>query len=82
MTGEMDDLGPIVAWRALDEGTPVYDPDGKVLFDSRTAPVPSFPQVEWLGPQAPHAVENLGDDPGALFVWATRSRRTAGTGWT
>jgi hypothetical protein len=31
VTGEMDDLGPIVAWRALDEGTPVYDPDGKVV---------------------------------------------------
>jgi hypothetical protein len=27
----MDDLGPIVAWRALDEGTPVYEPDGKVV---------------------------------------------------
>jgi len=40
-----------------------YDAAGKVLFDSRTAPVPPFPQVEWLGPQAPHAVENLGEDP-------------------
>jgi hypothetical protein len=31
MTGEMDHLGPIVAWRALEEGTPVYDPDGKAV---------------------------------------------------
>jgi hypothetical protein len=31
VTGEMDDLGPIIAWRALDEGTPVYDPDGKAV---------------------------------------------------
>src|SRR5512133_3436637 len=27
----MDHLGPIVAWRALQEGTPVYDPDGKAV---------------------------------------------------
>jgi hypothetical protein len=27
----MDHLGPIVAWRALEEGTPVYDPDGKAV---------------------------------------------------
>ena len=40
-----------------------YDHEGKVLFDSRTAPAPSFPLVEWMGPQAPHAVHNLGDDP-------------------
>lgn len=40
-----------------------YDADGKLLFDSRTAPAAPFPVVEWLGPQAPHAVENLGDDP-------------------
>lgn len=40
-----------------------YDAQGSVLFDSGSAPQPSFPVVEWLGPQAPHAVENLGDDP-------------------
>jgi hypothetical protein len=27
----MNDLGPTVAWRALEEGTPVYDPGGKTL---------------------------------------------------
>ena len=27
----MNDLGPTVAWRALEEGTPVYDPSGKTL---------------------------------------------------
>jgi hypothetical protein len=27
----MDDLGPTVAWRALEEGTPVYDRGGKTL---------------------------------------------------
>lgn len=41
-----------------------YDQNGKVIFDSRAAgPTPAFPVVEWLDPQAPHAVENLGDDP-------------------
>jgi hypothetical protein len=39
-----------------------YDQAGNVLFDSRKAgPAPPLPMVEWMGPQAPHAVENLGD---------------------
>jgi hypothetical protein len=28
-TPDMDDLGPHVAWRALEEGTPVYDRNGE-----------------------------------------------------
>jgi len=27
----MNDLGPTIAWRALEEGAPVYDPGGKTL---------------------------------------------------
>lgn len=40
-----------------------YDAEGRVLFDSRKAPSPPLPVTEWMGPQAPHAVENLGDVP-------------------
>jgi hypothetical protein len=29
MSGSPADLGPRIAWRALEEGTPVYDPDGR-----------------------------------------------------
>ena len=55
-----------------------YDAEGKIIFDSRSAPVPQFPVVEWLGPQAPHAVENLGDDPVHLIrVELKRSRGDA-----
>ena len=41
-----------------------YDADGKVLFDSRTMTTPpTLPMVIWKGPEAPHAVENLDDQP-------------------
>ena len=41
-----------------------YDGEGKVLFDSRTAPIPlKYPLTRWQGPQPPHAVENLSDEP-------------------
>jgi hypothetical protein len=29
MSGPSVDLGPVIAWRALEEGLPVYDPDGR-----------------------------------------------------
>jgi mannose-6-phosphate isomerase-like protein (cupin superfamily) len=41
-----------------------YDPDGKVLLDSRTFPSP--PEVGsalWGGPIGPHFVENVGNKP-------------------
>jgi hypothetical protein len=31
MTVALHDLGPVVAWRALVEGTPVYDRDGRLV---------------------------------------------------
>jgi hypothetical protein len=41
-----------------------YDSQGRVIFDSRTAAGPlTYPATQWLGPQAPHAVENLSDEP-------------------
>ena len=41
-----------------------YDSRGNVVFDSRTAKGPiTYPMTQWLGPQAPHAVENLSDAP-------------------
>jgi quercetin dioxygenase-like cupin family protein len=41
-----------------------YDGEGKVLFDSRKASEPmKYPMTRWQGPQAPHAVENLSDEP-------------------
>jgi hypothetical protein len=40
-----------------------YDGQGKVLFDSRAGKEPiKYPMTQWLGPQAPHAVENLSDE--------------------
>ena len=39
------------------------DGQGKVLFDSRTAPPIKYPVTQWMEPQAPHAVENLSDKP-------------------
>lgn len=37
------------------------DQDGKVLFDSRTlGPPPTMPMAQWVGPLAPHSVENVG----------------------
>lgn len=41
-----------------------FDMKGNVLFDSRTAKEPiRYPVTQWMEPQAPHAVENLGDEP-------------------
>jgi hypothetical protein len=41
-----------------------YDFNGNVLFDSRTAKEPiQYPLTQWMEPQAPHAVENLSDEP-------------------
>lgn len=40
-----------------------FDSQGKVLFDSRTAPSIKYPVTQWQEPQAPHAVENLSDKP-------------------
>ena len=51
----------------------VYNGKGKVLFDSRTAPPQFVPFVEWLDPQAPHAIENLSDEP--LHLVATELKR-------
>ena len=51
----------------------VYDGKGKVLFDSRTAPPQFVPFVGWLDPQAPHAIENLSDEP--LHLVATELKR-------
>jgi hypothetical protein len=31
MSGSPADLGPVIAWRALEEGLPVYDPDGREI---------------------------------------------------
>ena len=41
-----------------------YNADGKILFDSRTmATPPVLPMAIWKDPEAPHAVENLDDQP-------------------
>jgi mannose-6-phosphate isomerase-like protein (cupin superfamily) len=41
-----------------------YGADGNVLFDSRSlATPPKLPMVIYKGPEAPHAVENLDDEP-------------------
>ncbi len=41
-----------------------YAHNGNVLFDSRTAKEPlQYPITQWMEPQAPHAVENLSDEP-------------------
>ena len=39
-----------------------FDASGAVVFDTKDHPSPAFPVVEWMGPQAPHAVENYGTD--------------------
>ena len=45
------------------------DGDGKVLFDTRTAPSPSSPPVvTWVDPLPPHSVENLGTTEIRLFA--------------
>jgi hypothetical protein len=37
------------------------DREGKVVFDTRTAPLPSIaPAVTWVEPLPPHSVENVG----------------------
>jgi hypothetical protein len=44
------------------------DANGKILFDSRQLKVkPKMPFVQWMPPQAPHAVENLDDLPTKLI---------------
>lgn len=41
-----------------------FDVNGNVLFDSRAIKVPIlYPVTQWMEPQAPHAVENLSDEP-------------------
>ena len=41
-----------------------YDEKGKVLVDSRTlSKIPSPGSDLWSEPLAPHALENIGDDP-------------------
>ena len=41
-----------------------YDPEGKVLLDSRTlADVPAVGSAIWAGPIGPHFVENVGATP-------------------
>ncbi len=45
------------------------DGDGKVLFDTRTAPPPSSPPVvTWIEPLPPHSVENVGTKEIRLFT--------------
>ena len=40
-----------------------YDDKGNIVFDSRKAQEPiKYPVTQWLGPQSPHAVENLSDE--------------------
>jgi mannose-6-phosphate isomerase-like protein (cupin superfamily) len=49
----------IEAGKYVDNGA-----DGKVLFDSRSlATPPKLPMVIYKDPEAPHAVENLDDEP-------------------
>jgi hypothetical protein len=41
-----------------------YDANGKVLLDTRKLETPlTFPLTMWKEPEAPHAVENIGDQP-------------------
>jgi hypothetical protein len=42
-----------------------FDLNGNVVFDSRTAkgPPPKLPAAFWDEPLAPHAIENLSDEP-------------------
>jgi quercetin dioxygenase-like cupin family protein len=41
-----------------------YDASGKVLLDTRKLETPlAFPMTLWKDPEAPHAVENLSDQP-------------------
>jgi hypothetical protein len=55
----------------VDKGGPFrdFDSQGNVVFDSRTAaePLPKPPVVLWSEPQAPHAIENLADEPSHLI---------------
>jgi len=46
-----------------------FDSQGNVVFDSRTAAetLPKPPVVLWSEPQAPHAIENLADEPSHLI---------------
>jgi hypothetical protein len=47
----------IISWSALVR----RDPEGNVLYDSRTAPAPQVPHVVWSEPLPPHSVDNVGD---------------------
>lgn len=41
-----------------------YDDKGNTIFDSRTVKEPiQYPLTQWMGPQSPHSVENLSDEP-------------------
>lgn len=45
-----------------------YDANGNVLEEQKVAPPSSaFPMTIWMGPQAPHAVENLDTKPVRLL---------------
>ncbi|MBV9609380.1 MAG: hypothetical protein JO187_07465 [Acidobacteria bacterium] len=62
----------IISWSALVR----RDPDGKVLYDSRTAPPPEVPHVKWSEPLPPHSVDNVGG--GELSVIGFELKTAAG----
>lgn len=54
-----------------------FDASGAIVFDTKDYPTPTFPAVEWLGPQAPHAVENYGTDAVHLVRVEIKPQRPA-----
>ena len=53
------------------------DGEGRLLFDSRKAgPPPKTPAIEWVGPLAPHSIENVGAGEVRLLTVELKQAKT------